>query len=47
MYAIRSYYGYEGDDLVFTVNHSGLQSGTINRTITINGWNSVTNATAT
>ncbi len=38
--------GYEGDDLVFTVNHSGLQSGTINRTITINGWNSVTNATA-
>lgn len=34
--------GFEGDDLVFTVSNNGQLTGTINRTISIAGWNSVT-----
>ncbi|MFZ1728621.1 MAG: HYR domain-containing protein [Bacteroidota bacterium] len=38
--------GYEGDDLVFTVSIGSNQTNTINRTITLNGWNSATSLTA-
>ena len=38
--------GYEGDDLVFRVDPRYLQTGTVTRTIIINGWNSSTNVPA-
>ncbi|MFZ1729096.1 MAG: S8 family serine peptidase [Bacteroidota bacterium] len=38
--------GYEGDNLVFTVDPRFLPTGTVNRTITLTAWNSVTNVPA-
>ncbi len=38
--------GYEGDDLVFTVDPRYLPTGTVTRSIIITGWNSATNVPA-